>query len=610
MKVSDLSPHPGNPRRITDAELRRLRKTIELYGDLSGIVFNRKTKRLVGGHQRGKVLPVDAEIVISDKRKSPDKTGTVAEGYIVAYGTRYSYREVEWDEAREMAANIAANKSGGMFDDKALADWLLDLDSKNIDIEETGFSAQEFEDLCAPYRDMPEEKLDSDEDEDQEPPEEPEKLSGKAHLINSDCLKALKTFPSDSLDSVVTDPPYGFAFMGKKWDYELPSQDIWKEIYRVLKPGGHLLAFGGPRTYHRLACGVEDAGFEIRDQLQWLFGSGFPKSLDISKAIDKAAGVEREVVGKNTNHRTLKPTNTMVGEPHSGDGSITTPTTPTTPEAHQWSGWGTALKPANEPIVLARKPLSENTVAANVLKWGTGGLNIEACRIATTDDTHRLFEPGEWEGDSGYKTVRSQQTITGGSASGRFPANLILDETAAKMLDAQVKGRMPAPAGNKNPSRIGHGNNVKFNDAVDVADASRFQLGGDPEKASRFFYVAKASKSERNMHCGELEDRDTHRLGSGVGRTDGENSDNTRPAKDKNHHPTVKPVSLMRYLIKLVTQPGGLILDPFMGSGSTGVAALQAEFKFIGIEREKEYFEICKKRLNYAHNKTEMFNAK
>jgi DNA modification methylase len=416
-------------------------------------------------------------------------------------------------------------------------------------------------------------------------------------VIFGDCIKQLKRLEENSVDAVVTDPPYGLSFMGKKWDYDVPSVVLWQAVFRVLKPGGYVLSFGGTRTYHRMVCAIEDAGFEIRDQVAWLYGSGFPKSLDVSKAIDKAAGAEREVIGINANHRKnqegeVHDTGTMCGEPHSGDGLITCPATDA---AKQWQGWGTALKPANEPIVLARKPLSEKTVAKNVLKWGTGALNIDGSRIGSEQtETRRGVTQ---VGPGGWKTTGFSEPQSKLNPPGRWPANVLFDEEAAEMLDEQ-SGHLH-PAGNKN------------NKAANDYEASSFHISYDNKAdrtfkndkgggASRFFYVAKASKRERNAG---LEGMPLQTLATTIGQT--------RPNKPArlgadphavqapvaNHHPTVKPVKLMEYLIKLITPPGGTILDPFCGSGSTGVAAKRLGFKFIGIEREKEYVEIARRRI-------------
>lgn len=342
-------------------------------------------------------------------------------------------------------------------------------------------------------------------------------------IIHGDCLRELKAMSDSSVDSIVTDPPYGLSFMGKKWDYEVPSIEIWRECLRVLKPGGHLLSFAGTRTYHRMACNIEDAGFEIRDQIMWLYGSGFPKSHDISKAIDKAAGeyVPGEVLPSS---RKSDASQTGIATTFREK----TASNPQTESAKQWQGWGTALKPANEPIVVARKPLEAGlTVAANVLKYGTGALNIDASRIETNGDTSNQRKSKN--GHGGVVTNFSSGKPGEGfdyNPQGRWPANVLLDEESSASLDLQV------------------GDNV-----------------------SRFFYCAKASKSERG---------------------------------EGNVHPTVKPVKLMEYLIRLVTPPNGKVLDPFAGSGTTLIAAVKNNFEFIGIERESEYVQIIRARVKQA----------
>lgn len=372
----------------------------------------------------------------------------------------------------------------------------------------------------------------------------------KFRLLLGDSLKKLKDLEDNSIDAVVTDPPYGLAFMGKKWDYDVPSVDLWREVLRVLKPGGHLLSFGGTRTYHRMVVNIEDAGFEIRDQIQWLYGSGFPKSHDISKAIDKQAGAERKVVGENPNNRDRSKHNyNSVGNV----GSDAVLTAPSTQDAIKWQGWGTALKPANEPIVLARKPLEKGlTIAENVLKYGVGGLNIDGTRVET--ETIKVDHKKGNSNSLNYKDKGEKPPEFSHSTfhTGRFPANLILDDIAAEML-------------------------------------------GEP---SRFFYVAKASKSERNRG---LEGMPTKHVGTyaqdewsrkNMGNTPDEKRDPVQ-----NFHPTVKPIKLMEYLIKLVTPPQGKVLDPFMGSGTTGVACRKLKCRFIGIDNEKEYFKIAKQRI-------------
>lgn len=577
-------------------------------------------------------------------------------------------------------------------------------------------------------------------------------------IFHGDCLEVLRTLPDNSVDAVVTDPPYGLSFMGKRWDYDAPSVDVWAECLRVLKPGGHLLAFAGTRTQHRMAVRIEDAGFEIRDMIAWVYGSGFPKSLDVSKAIDKAAGAEREVVGYDAsrarpNKEGYAKVTASVGERggnagHKDNGA--TITAPATEAAHQWQGWGTALKPALEPITVARKPLAtcatnvlqmvesqlrdrgvrgeilwkpENasgaakskktpsldstrhsgqsatfaktadesatpsvgqqspksseqlgtngqnqttagsesfhgcttsgcanpssqpmevsapaagsesvisspsttstegehstaskftgkstpncgergsrpdtesfagiatgltgsmetvrisrdsegfflwpmglpkfvpgsplTVAENVLVHSTGALNIDGCRVGDTVETWpatRSYAPGQMQPGGMGETQ-----ATGKAPPGRWPANLIHDGS-----DEVVAG---FPDSNGQQGKTGKRKQGVLYNAVDEGEAG-IEPRGDTGSAARFFYCAKASKRDRD---------------------------------DGNHHPTVKPTDLMRYLCRLVTPPGGVVLDPFMGSGSTGKAAVLEGFQFIGIERDAEYLEIARARIN------------
>jgi DNA modification methylase len=370
-------------------------------------------------------------------------------------------------------------------------------------------------------------------------------MSDNHHVLTGNSLEVLKDFPDNSIDSVVTDPPYGLKFMGKKWDYDVPSVELWKEVLRVLKPGGHLLSFGGTRTYHRMVINIEDAGFEIRDQIQWLYGSGFPKSHNIKEG--------------------------------------------------EFKGYGTALKPANEPICLARKPL-EGTVVQNLAAYGVGGLNIDASRIGSevrqnaqkSMDIDNQGFGGIARGAVGVK----QKTSGYKEVTGRWPANLILDETAAEMLDEQSGVSKSAKLNTIQQPR----NDLKAKGAERLRireDEGYSDSGG----ASRFFYVAKVSKRERNAGLeGMPEKRSDYRPG------DDETKNTIREHLHNsvgklNHHPTVKPIKLMEYLIKLITPPGGIVLDPFMGSGSTGVAAKNLGFEFIGIELSEDYAEIARKRI-------------
>ena len=408
-------------------------------------------------------------------------------------------------------------------------------------------------------------------------------------------LDILPTLPDNSVDSIVTDPPYELGFMGKKWDSSgiAYSVELWQQCLRVLKPGGHLLSFGGTRTWHRVAVGIEDAGFEIRDSMAWLYGSGFPKSLDVSKAIDKAAGAEREVVGTRTDGHRGGGNKTFDDDAYVWQKSFDI-TAPSTPEAKQWQGWGTALKPAFEPIVVARKPI-EGTVANNVLKWGTGGLNIDGSRIGTQQGEQfsgghaktRSQTYGSYNLDDkalAKKQERIKQTIEKAQTLGRWPANIILDPYTAELLDEQ-SGERVSGGGSKGVMGGMFGNGQ---DNPNRANSLYFDKGG----ASRFFYVAKASKKDRNEGLDELPLQVSSNYGSIQERS-------SNPAK-QNFHPTVKPTTLMEYLIKLVTPPGGTVLDPFTGSGSTGKAAILQGFDFIGIEMTQEYLPIIEGRLKHA----------
>jgi len=347
-------------------------------------------------------------------------------------------------------------------------------------------------------------------------------MTYQLHL--GDCLEVLATLPDNSVDSIVTDPPYGLSFMGKKWDYDVPSVAIWEQCLRVLKPGGHLLAFAGTRTQHRMACRIEDAGFEIRDMIAWVYGSGFPKSLDVSKAIDKAAGAQREVVGsyKGASNIGKESTNSYITT-ESGTATDVFITAPATPEARQWSGWGTALKPALEPITMARKPFS-STVAANVIQYGTGALNVDECRVGTESRRNPSAGHKDLENKRTVTPISSHKEFDGRECVGRWPANIIHDGSNEAALSLK--------------------------------------------SGARFFYTAKAGKVDR---------------------------------ESENNHPTVKPTMLMAYLCRLITQPGGTILDPFMGSGSTGKAATINGFRFIGIERDPEYHKISEARISNQH---------
>lgn len=436
-------------------------------------------------------------------------------------------------------------------------------------------------------------------------------MTTDALIIKGDCLNVMAGLPAASIDAIVTDPPYGLSFMGKDWDKGVPGESFWREALRVAKPGCHLLAAGGSRTYHRLTCAIEDAGWEIRDCIIWMYGSGFPKSHDVSKAIDKAAGAKREVIGQKirgdvdrakTSGVTMAAADANKNNKSIFGYGVENVTLPATEAARQWQGWGTALKPAFEPFILARKPL-DGTVAENVQKYGCGGLNVDGCRVGTDggtkstgiDLTQRIGDP-----KTGF---RRNYEITKLDL-GRWPANVIHDGSD------EVVGVFPHCTGKVGMrGNTGQGNAIygKFNHQEDRKNGVT-----DSGSASRFFYCAKASPSEREEGLNGLQA--IHRI-NGNKWTDldyrvqrGERPQSAESGPRTNHHPTVKPVDLMKYLCRLITPPGGLILDPFCGSGSTGVAAMREGFNFIGIELNADYAEIARRRIDHERNKTPLFS--
>ena len=465
-------------------------------------------------------------------------------------------------------------------------------------------------------------------------------------LLNGDCIEEMQKLIDDGVqvDSVVTDPPYHLTsivkrfgkedsapaqfgtdgayaraskgFMGKEWD----GGDIafrpetWELALKLLKPGGHLLAFSASRNYHRMAVAIEDAGFEIRDQMMWLYGSGFPKSQNMGKAIDKKQGNDREVLGTKITNVGMQGNNFKRGS-ESGEVEVTKGDS-------EWEGWGTALKPAHEPIVMARKPISEKSIVDNVLKHGTGAINIDGCRVEGNDakypDTNPDFRDqgkkskeaigidklsfGQVSGAERKKVVRKSRSEDGVWTDG----NSGMKAEGTQYADADPRGRFPANV-------MHDGSDVIVNEFPEGAKGSttprnRGTVGmfgmpndatpeyADEGSAARFFYCPKTSKSERHSN---LDDHETSVGANGNKWTDQDyRKGDTKPTTErKNTHPTVKPVELMKYLCRLVTPKGGTVLDPFMGSGSTGMAAKDEGFDFIGIEKEKEYFEICESRI-------------
>jgi DNA modification methylase len=478
----------------------------------------------------------------------------------------------------------------------------------------------------------------------------------RVKLYQGDNIESLKKLPNNSIDSIVSDPPYGISFMNRKWDYDVPSVEFWSEVYRVLKPGGHVLSFGGTRTYHRMVVNIEDAGFEIRDQIMWLYGSGFPKSHNIGKAIDstiKTGKSNPKAMREVRMGDDYKPTGQkdykkgrMFGNDIENDNTEQTIN-------NEWEGWGTALKPANEPICVARKPLSEKSVAENVLKWGTGGINIDGCRVGSEVLTHSGCGKSNIGaiGGSFDKGTNGDMTFT---SEGRFPANIILE----CICDEVIKGEKGEVKKTNRDRKYEVGDDKfgitkdksvegidNYNDKGDIhtnpmcpcylmdeqsgvsksskglmksaqsgndegrynwnnGDKNDFQsVRGHNDKggASRFFYQAKVSKQERNMGLDNFDDKKPDYIPRYSKDSDGNmlraDGSIVKEVINKNTHPTVKPVSLMAYLCRLVTPPNGIVLDPFMGSGSTGIAAQLEGFRFCGMEMDKDYFKIAEARI-------------
>jgi site-specific DNA-methyltransferase (adenine-specific) len=405
----------------------------------------------------------------------------------------------------------------------------------------------------------------------------------------------MKSLADNSVDSIVTDPPYELGFMGKSWDNSgiANSVEMWAEALRVLKPGGHLLAFSGSRTYHRMVCAIEDSGFEIRDQIMWVYGSGFPKSLDISKAIDKQAGVEREIVSSYETHDIRN-----AGLMDKKGGVTVNKTAPNTDLAKKWDGWGTALKPAHEPIVMARKPFV-GTVANNVLTYGVGGINVNEARVDYVDDYDKKHQDDIRKGTGTFFGGNGESKSNQKEIQGRWPANFIHDNSD------EVVALFPITT-NVSKGIRGRGSDIYANGkgfANTLAEVGQEVGYGDKGSAARFFYCAKASKRDRNEGLDGFETKEKRYMANanGTGKTSkGLERFTTQPVP--NHHPTVKPTSLMQYLVRLVTPRDGVVLDPFMGSGSTGKACVYEDFNFIGIDQDLDYVGIAKARIEFAQD--------
>lgn len=416
---------------------------------------------------------------------------------------------------------------------------------------------------------------------------------GRIVLYNGDCKEVMAQLEANLVDSIVSDPPYELGFMGKAWDNTGIANDktMWAECLKVLKNGGHLLAFSGTRTYHRMACAIEDSGFEVRDIIEWVYGSGFPKSLNIGKAVDKLQRNEREVVRAiDINHlergdKNIDSQNYIrdVGVFNFENEQRNKRDNTTTKGTSEWEGWGSALKPAHEPICMARKPLEKGlNIAENCLKWGTGGINIDESRVGVDENEPSIRNNESRGGDAkGIWGLAKEKGRNATLQQGRFPANLIHDNSEeVKACFPETHSTATPNCANKTYSKAGANVYGKYNEVAFGISGNNGDKGGN---ASRFFksiiYQAKPSKSERNSN-----------------------------GAVQNIHPTLKPTALMQYLIKMITPKGGIVLDPFMGSGTTGVAAIKSGNKFIGIELDPEYFEIACARIEAELNEIEQLN--
>jgi len=426
-----------------------------------------------------------------------------------------------------------------------------------------------------------------------------------ATIYHGDCMEVLESL--ENIDSCVADPPYGLSFMGKQWDYDVPKKELWERVFASMKQGAHLLSFFGSRTYHRGVIPIEDAGFEIRDQLMWLYGSGFPKSHNIGKAVDKLQGNERQVIGKKVRgdvEKAKQTGNTFAkADANKNNKDIFGYGTEILTKGNsEYEGWGTALKPAHEPIVMARKPF-KGSVAENVLEHGTGGINIDGCRVGTDDK----LSIGSNKRDNanvnfGMKDNKEKQKQ---HEQGRFPANVMHDGSEEVLEIFPQTGKSSGGRSYQNTNQMYSGG------WADEKGNKTDPSFGDEGTAARYFYCAKASKqdrdegldmiSEKPMAWGNQAKAELKR-GNIDFKADGDSTKHNQVQMRKNTHPTVKPTELMRYLCRLVTPKGGVVLDPFMGSGSTGKGALLEGFKFIGIEVEREYFDIACARLEAVQN--------
>ena len=529
VKLSSLKTHPENPRR---GNLEELKSSINTNGFWGAVVVQKSTNHILAGNHR----------VMAARDLGAKKMPVVF---------------VDVDDQTAKRILIADNRITdlGENDPEQLTKILEELSNTELSLEGTGYQADDLDLLLQEFAKPETFEPDDQGNRDDQIPEIREAKTKPGDVIQigdhvlhcGDCLAIMKNMPDNSIDSICTDPPYGIGFMGKGWDCAVPGEGFAREALRVLKPGGHLIAFAATRTVHRLAVALEDAGFEIRDQIAWLQWQGFPKSLDVSKALDQHHGAERAVLSERPAFGIGQNGAAFNGHK---DGATHKITAPATDDAKKWEGWGTALKPSQEPAILARKPL-EGTVAENVIQWGTGGINVDGCRYAYGDPAW----PGPQER---YKDGDGRET---------------------------------------GPSNVGWGQSASMN----VFVTQSHDLGRWP---ANIYHCPKPSRGEREQGCDDL---DTVTGAEAVERKEGTAGlDNPRAgagrtaAEIRNFHPTVKPVRLMRWLIKLITPPGGTALEPFAGSGTTLIAAQREGFKTIAIEQEPAYCDIIRARLGSA----------
>ena len=528
--IDSLVEWEHNPRINTEA-VSKVARSIERFGFASPVIAREEDSMVIAGHTR-----------IAAARSLGLQTVPVR------------YMKLSRTEAELLA--IADNKLGEISDwnEDMLKDILSALPEN--DLYDIGFSQDELDSLLENIdTELPPESdnavYDDYEDADNLDLERVKIAEeggiyavGDQYVLCGDCVEILRSFPDNSIDSIICDPPYGIGFMGKDWDHSVPTEEWARECFRVLKHGGHIVAFGATRAIHRMVCALEDEGFEIRDQINWLYFSGFPKSMDISKQIDKMKGVEREVVGSKTNWGEASQST-----PNCANGSWDI-TKPATEEAIHWSGWGTALKPAQEPAILCRKPIEKGlNVSENVLKWGTGAINIDACRFGFGDPC--------WVG--------SQEPVE----------NMV----------GQKRGT------------IGH----KLSESNRIINTPPSDLGRWP---ANIYQCAKPSRSERETGLDDLQSKKGHEAvhrKEGTAGLENPRAGAGRTANERaNFHPTVKPTKLMAWLCRLLTPKGGIVLDTFLGSGTTGVSASMEGFKFIGTEMNPEYCDIALQRIKHA----------